>query len=62
MRRDTVPFLLFFLLDRENLPLEAFPVHRMLHPDGSIWRRINAPKQRLRVPICLYEIDMLWGR
>jgi len=26
MRRNTIPFLLLCLPDRENLPLEAFPV------------------------------------
>jgi len=26
MRRNTIPFLPLFLPDRENLPLEAFPV------------------------------------
>jgi len=33
MRRNTIPFLLRFLPVRENLPLEAFPVHRMLQSD-----------------------------
>jgi len=55
MRRNTVPQLLLFLPDRENLPLEAFPVHRMLHPDGSIWRRINAPKA------CLAKVETGFG-